>query len=386
MLGDLHAQIACVRTGERRLGAIIDRFGIADRRPPRATRSSRRPSGSSARPSRRSRTASTRAEGCLDDDGIRLGEPVLGARPRRDRRRPHDRRPDASPTTPRRARQLRRGAGDLAPAASPTSCSSTPTRRPNGGSFRAARRCACAAAPCSPPSRPRRAVVLHAARPADRPRRQGARAACCPTGPPAASYGDSMIIMRRRRRPPHRRPASSTSSRRRAAGAAGTAGDGENGADQQRQRLGIKDLPIEVLETRYPMRMTAVRLPRRLGRRRAGGAAATASSASTRSTARRRTCRSGSSARGRPPGASSAARTATPPDVVVNPGRDGRAPRCSRQRGCALGRGDVIRGPDGRRRGLRRPGERDPAAVARDLRDGVVTPAAARAAYGDRAG
>ena len=67
--------------------------------------------------------------------------------------------------------------------------------------------------------------------------------------------------------------------------------------------------------------------------------------------------------------------------VVLNPGRDDeqRLLKCSR---VTLRRGDVIRTMTGGGGGFGAPGERDPDAVRADVRDGHVTPAAAREIYG----
>ena len=72
---------------------------------------------------------------------------------------------------------------------------------------------------------------------------------------------------------------------------------------------------------------------------------------------------------------------ATPPVVVINPGRDDEwsALKCSR---VTFRRGDVVRTMTGGGGGFGDPHERDTAAVREDLRNRHVTPAHARAAYG----
>ena len=69
-VGDLNAQIACARTGERAPLGAHRALRHRDARARPATRSSRRPSGSSGSRSARSPTASYEAEGALDNDGL----------------------------------------------------------------------------------------------------------------------------------------------------------------------------------------------------------------------------------------------------------------------------------------------------------------------------
>ena len=72
---------------------------------------------------------------------------------------------------------------------------------------------------------------------------------------------------------------------------------------------------------------------------------------------------------------------ATPPIVVVNPGREDeqRLLKCSR---VALVRGDVVRTMTGGGGGFGPPGERDPELVRADVRDRHVTPETAEQVYG----
>ena len=121
-IGDLGAQIACARTGQ----------SAAARRSSSATASRRSRAARDeifAQTERLEREAVAAipdgvydAEGCLDDDGVALGEPCWVRVPRRGRRRRDDHRPDrdrrrrsAGRSTAARRRRSR-------PAASPTSC------------------------------------------------------------------------------------------------------------------------------------------------------------------------------------------------------------------------------------------------------------------------
>jgi N-methylhydantoinase B len=72
---------------------------------------------------------------------------------------------------------------------------------------------------------------------------------------------------------------------------------------------------------------------------------------------------------------------ATPPIVVLNPGRDDERHmlKCSRVK---LNRGDVVRTMTGGGGGCGDPAQRDPEAVRGDVRDRHVSPRAAREIYG----
>jgi N-methylhydantoinase B len=72
---------------------------------------------------------------------------------------------------------------------------------------------------------------------------------------------------------------------------------------------------------------------------------------------------------------------ATPPDLVINPGRDDERHVLKATR-LVLARGDVIRGLSGGGGGFGEAAEREPALVRADLRDGQITDAAARERYG----
>ena len=154
--------------------------------------------------------------------------------------------------------------------------------------------------------------------------------------------------------------------------------DGESGLINS-VNAGMKDFPIEILETRIPLHV------RNYGFRPdwAGpvpGAAGTEWCASSRSSATRPMSRSGGSGRRRPRGGCSAA-SATPPDLVINPGRDDERHVLKATR-LVLKRGDVIRGMSGGGGGFGDPGERDPERVRADVRDGQLSASAAAELYG----
>ena len=72
---------------------------------------------------------------------------------------------------------------------------------------------------------------------------------------------------------------------------------------------------------------------------------------------------------------------ATPPDLVINPGRDDERHVLKATR-LVLKRGDVIRGMSGGGGGFGDPGERDPERVRADVRDRQLSASAAAELYG----
>ena len=193
-----------------------------------------------------------------------------------------------------------------------------------------------------------------------------------------ASYGDSMVIMLAGLDPRNGQPWLDLEP---TVGGWG-AWKGSDGQDGLINNVNgsLKDLPIEVLETKYPMRMTHYGFRADSGgpgRWRGGngvireytldGEAAVMSLWFERS----RT----------PAWGLFGGRDATPPIVVVNPGRDDerRLLKCSTM---PLRRGDVMRTMTGGGGGFGDPAERDPALVHEDLADRHVSPEAARRVYG----
>ena len=141
----------------------------------------------------------------------------------------------------------------------------------------------------------------------------------------------------------------------------------------------LKDLPIEVLETKFPMRMTHYGFRADSGgpgKWRGGNGIVREYTLDDAAVLYLWFERSKTPAWGLFGGSD-----ATPPVVVINPGRDDEwsALKCSR---VTLRRGDVVRTMTGGGGGFGDPHERDTAAVREDLRNRHVTPAHARAAYG----
>lgn len=141
----------------------------------------------------------------------------------------------------------------------------------------------------------------------------------------------------------------------------------------------LKDLPIEVLETKYPMGLTHYGFRSDSGGpgRWRGGNGVVREYAIECESAQLFLWfeRSVTPAWGLFGG-----RDATPPIVVLNPGRpdERRMLKASR---VALARGDVIRTMSGGGGGFGDPTERDAEHVRRDVRNRHVTPEAARAVY-----
>ncbi|WP_020667173.1 hydantoinase B/oxoprolinase family protein [Amycolatopsis nigrescens] len=141
----------------------------------------------------------------------------------------------------------------------------------------------------------------------------------------------------------------------------------------------LKDIPIEVFETRYPFRVTEYRI-----RTDSGGAGKwRGGNGVVREYEVRQDCtvslwfeRSVTPAWGLFGG-----RDATPPEVVINPGRpdERKLLKCN---GMRLREGDVIRCATGGGGGFGDPSDRDPSAVHADLADRQITPATAAAVYG----
>ena len=154
-IGDIGAQIACVNTGQARLRAILDRYGIG------TVLAARDEIFAQTEQLERDAVAAIpdgeyAAEGCLDDDGVVPGEPCW-VRVRVDRRRRRDDdRPDRLRRHAGRPRQLRRGAGDLGRARR-LQAADQPENPPERRRVPPARRSTCGAARCSAPRTRRRA-------------------------------------------------------------------------------------------------------------------------------------------------------------------------------------------------------------------------------------
>ena len=375
MLGDLQAQMACVRIGEQRLGAIIDRFGM-----PTVTAARDRIYEQTERLEREIVEAIPdgvyTAEGCLDDDGIRLGEPVW-VRVR------VEVAGDRMIVDLGESSDLRGGPVNCGEAQAISACRVAfkllvdPSRPTDGGSFRAlevrVRRgsvlAAEAPAPCAWYFTPLGLLIDLVVK---------ALAPVLPERAAAASYGDSMIFMVAGL--DHRTGGGFFHIEPTTGGWGGwSTGDGESALINS-VNAGMKDLPIEVLETRLPMRMTEYRIrpdSGGAGRFRGGhGVIREFAFDCEEAYVSLWWERSRTPAWGLAGGADGAG-----PDVVVNPGREDERHLLKAAR-LRVGRGDVIRGLTGGGGGYGDPAERQQEAIARDVRDGVVSREHARSTYG----
>jgi N-methylhydantoinase B len=373
-IGDLNAQIACARTGERRLAAIIDRFGaevVAAARDEifaQTERLEREAIGAIP-------DGVYEAEGALDNDGVstepvpvRVRVTISGGDMTIDLRDSADAAHGPVNCGEAQAVSACRVAYKLLVAAD------LPT---NGGSF----------APLT--VQVRTGSVLGATEPfpcawyfsplgllIDLVVK--ALAPVLPDRAAAASYGDSMIFT--------------------VAGLDNRTGDGFfhieptvggwggwNGSDGESGVInsvnaGMKDFPIEILETRLPLYV------RRYGFRSDSGGAGQWRGGNGVIREFEIECdqafvslwweRSETPAWGLFGGGA-----ATPPDLVINPGRDDERHVLKATR-LVLKRGDVVRGCTGGGGGYGDPSERDPEAVRADVRNRHLTPDAAQEVYG----
>jgi N-methylhydantoinase B len=141
----------------------------------------------------------------------------------------------------------------------------------------------------------------------------------------------------------------------------------------------LKDLPIEVLETKLPVRMTHYGFRPDSGgpgRWRGGNGVVREYTLDGDAELSLWFERSGTPAWGLFGGSA-----ATPPDVVINPGREDERHLLKTSR-LPLAAGDVVRTQTGGGGGFGDPRERDAAAVREDLLDRQITPEHAREAYG----
>jgi N-methylhydantoinase B len=373
-VGDLGAQIACARTGQNRLSAIIARYG-------RETIAAAR-EAIFAQTERFERAAVAAipdgvytAEGCLDDDGInsepcwvRLAVEIRGEEMTIDLTRTDD---------------ARWGPVNCGEAQAISACRVAykllinPHNPPNGGSFR----------PLSVKVRPGSMLGAQEPYPCQWYFSQlgllidlvvRALAEVMPEQAAAASYGDSMVISLSGIDHRTGRPWLDLEPTVGGWGA-WRGSDGESGLINN-VNGSLKDLAIEVLETKYPMRMTHYGYRTDSGgpgQWRGGNGII------------REYTLDGESAtlflwfeRSKTPAwGLSGGKDATPPIVVLNPGRadERRMLKCSR---VALKRGDVVRTMTGGGGGFGDPAERDLEAVRADIRNRHVSAEAAQDVYG----
>lgn len=373
-IGDLGAQIACIRTGATRLAAIVDRYG-------RTTIEAAR-DAIFAQTERFERAAvaaipdgTYAAEGCIDDDGVgggpcwvRLLVTVRG----------DEMVIDLSETDDAKAGPVNCGEAQAISACRVAYKLLINPRNPaDGGAFRplsvTVRRGSMLGAeppsPCQWYFTPLGLLIDLVVR---------ALADVLPQAAAGASYGDSMVIVIAGH--DHRTDAPWIDIEPTVGGwGAWDGSDGESGLINN-VNGSLKDLPIEVLETKYPMRMTHYGFRADSGGHgqfRGGNGVI------------REYTLDGPWAelslwfeRSKTPGwGLFGGADATPPEVIVNPGRpdERRQLKASRMR---LVRGDVIRTLTGGGGGFGDPSQRDRDRVRRDVLDRHVTPATARGVYG----
>jgi N-methylhydantoinase B len=373
-VGDLGAQIACVRTGQRRLEAIINRYGQG------TIEAAREEIFAQTERFERAAVAAIpdgvyRAEGCLDNDGntegpvwVRLAVEIRGDTMRIDLTESDD---------------ARMGPVNCGEAQAVSACRVAykllinPDNPPNGGAFRPlsvdVRRGSLLGAeepyPCQWYFTPLGLLIDLVVR---------ALAEVLPDQAAAASYGDSMIIGIAGFEDRNGRPWFDLEPTVGGWGA-WRGNDGEDGLINN-VNGSLKDLPIEVLETKFPMRMTHYGFRADSGgpgRWRGGNGVVREYTIDCEQAQlflwfeRSVT----------PAWGLSGGRGATPPVVVINPGREDERRMLKASR-VGLRRGDVVRTMSGGGGGFGDPGERDPEQVRKDIDNRHVTTATADRVYG----
>jgi N-methylhydantoinase B len=373
--GDLGAQIACVNTGQARLRAIIERHGL-----PTVLAARDAIFAQTEQLEREAITAipdgEYTAEGCLDDDGVALGEPcwvrvrvtVAG---------------DAMTIDLTGSDDMQSGPVNCGEAQAVSAARVAykllinPDNPPNGGAFRAlnvdVRRGSLLAAedpaPCQWYFTPLGLLIDLVVK---------ALADALPEQAAGASYGDSMVISLSGIDPRNGRPWLDLEP---TVGGWGAwhGSDGESGLINN-VNGSLKDLPIEVLETKFPLRLSHYGYRTDsggAGRWRGGnGIVREYTIESDEATLYLWFERSVTPAWGLRGGAD-----ATPPDVVINPGGDDERHMLKASR-VMLKRGDVVRTMTGGGGGFGPADERDDEQVRADVRDGHVSAAAAHETYG----
>jgi len=373
-VGDLGAQIACVRTGQRRLQAIVARYGMDTIREARDE--------IFAQTERLERAAVSaipdgvyHAEGALDNDGVgrdpcwvRLTVEVQG----------NQMTIDLTGTDDAQAGPVNCGEAQAISACRVAyKLLINPDSPPNGGAFRPLivrnRRGSLLAAeppsPCQWYFTPLGLLIDLVVK---------ALADVVPDQSAGASYGDSMVIGIAGIDHRNGRPWFDLEPTVGGWGA-WRGSDGEDGLINN-VNGSLKDLPIEVLETKFPMRMT------RYGFRADSGGAGRWRGGNGVIREYTIDCeqaqlflwfeRSKTPAWGLFGGGD-----AEPPAVVLNPGRDGERHMLKASREPLL-RGDVIRTMTGGGGGYGSPSDRDADSVRADVRAGHITADAAREIYG----
>lgn len=376
--GDLAAQIACARTGEKRLCAIVERFGLATVQAARDE--------IFAQTERIERAAISalpdgvyEAEGCNDNDGlddepvfIRLKVTVDGERLEIDLTGTDD---------------MQRGPVNCGRAQAISACRVAykllvdPDRPPNGGAFRplevkvrtGSLLAAEEPAPCAWYFTTLGLLIDLVVK---------ALAPAIPKQAAGASYGDSMVF-----------------------GAAGIDPRGGalffhleptvggwgawHGSDGESALINnvngaMKDFPVEILETKVPLRVRRYEIrpdSGGAGRWRGGnGVVREFELLCDEAVVYLWWERSKTPAWGLFGG-----HDGVPPEVVINPGRDDEQ-RKFKSAGIKLQRGDIVRGATGGGGGYGDPSQRDRAAIEDDLANGDLTLEGARRLYGYEGG
>ena len=373
-VGDLGAQIACVRTGQRRLEAIIAKYGMDTIREARDE--------IFAQTERLERAAVAaipdgvyRAEGALDNDGVRedpcwvrLTVEVEG----------EQMTIDLTGTDDAQSGPINCGAAQAISACRVAyKLLINPDNPPNGGAFRpltvknrsGSMLAAEAPSPCQWYFTPLGLLIDLVVK---------ALSDVVPDQAAGASYGDSMVIGIAGVDHRNGRPWFDLEPTVGGWGA-WRGSDGEDGLINN-VNGSLKDLPIEVLETKYPMRMTHYGFRADsggAGRWRGGngiireytidGEAAQLFLWFERSVT--------------PAWGLFGGNQATPPVVVVNPDRSDER-RMLKSSRFGLRRGDVVRTMTGGGGGFGPPDERDPSLVRADVKNRHLTAEKAKTVYG----
>ena len=373
-IGDLGAQIACARTGQDRLSAIIDRYG------PETIAAARDAIFAQTERFERAAVAAIpdgvyRAEGCLDNDGnsdepcwVRLAVEIEG---------------DEMTIDLTGSSDSQSGPVNCGEAQAISACRVAykllinPHNPPNGGGFR----------PLS--VKVRSGSMLGAQEPAPCQwyfSQLGllidlvvkALADVMPQQAAGASYGDSMIVSLSGMDPRNGRPWLDLEPTVGGWGA-WEGSDGESGLINN-VNGSLKDLTIEVMETKYSMRMT------HYGYRTDSGGAGKWRGGN--GIIREYTLDGDETMlslwfeRSKTPGwGLFGGKDATPPIVVINPDREDERRMLKASR-VMLKKGDVVRCMTGGGGGFGNPAERDPAAVKEDVRNRHLSAEAAQSIYG----
>jgi N-methylhydantoinase B len=377
-VGDLGAQIACVRTGQSRLSAIIDRYGLETVHAARDE--------IFAATERYERDVVTRipdgtydAAGFLDDNGVEPGNVwvrvqvvVTG----------DEMTIDVTGSDDAQGGPINCGAAQAVSACRVAyKLLISPDRPSDGGGFRplsvevreGSLLGAQEPSPCQWYFTPLGLLIDLVVK---------ALSEVLPEQAAGASYGDSMIVGMWGMDPRNGKPWFDLEPTVGGWGA-WTGSDGQDGLINN-VNGSLKDLPIEVLETKLPVRLTHYGFRADsggAGRWRGGNGIVreyTLDGVGTELSLWFE--RSGTPAWGLFGGS-----PGTPPDVVINPGRDDERHLLKSSR-LPLAQGDVVRTMTGGGGGFGDPRDRDPEAIREDLLDRQVTPAHAREVYGYEGG